>query len=63
MCCHFFANRNWFDHSESNVAALTEELAVVVAVVIDESGRPQEKMVFLELLRVNNAKVSADSSM
>jgi hypothetical protein len=34
MCCHFLANRNWFDYSESNVAALTEELAVVVAVVL-----------------------------
>jgi hypothetical protein len=61
--CHFLANRNWFDHSESNIAALTKEFAVVVAVVIDESGRPQEKVIFLELFGVNNAEISADAPM
>jgi hypothetical protein len=37
--CHFLANRNWFDHSESNIAALTKEFAVVVAVVLSLFGK------------------------
>lgn len=31
---HFLANRNWFNYSEGNIATLTEEFAVVVAVVL-----------------------------
>lgn len=41
--CHFLANRNWFDHSESDIAALTKEFAVVVAVVLSLFGKKRGK--------------------
>jgi hypothetical protein len=47
---HFLAYRDRPDHAEGNVAPLTEEFAIVVAVMVDESGRAQKEMVFLELL-------------
>jgi len=47
---HLLAYCDRLDHAEGDVASLAEKLAVIVTVMVDESGRAQEKMILLELL-------------